>query len=313
VVQPCYPIEIVAVPLGHVALESLGKLVGRTFPSTAAARAWRTTHASVWQEPAYFGAHPDRLASLRTSDPAGFARIAIALDPQTPGRPMDAELVALAKRDLGVEGLFALLAAPLSDYDPAFIWICRHAADLFSAKDADRLAAIQRDAENQGAAFSGRAAFAAVAASALSPDARKILAQSYDRSPSSAVAGELAARFWDVEHARLEGAFKNTNTSFIVREAILEGLSRRKTAKADLAALMKASPSRDPFLEVLGALVDAVGKADPTFPAAKLRGDLIPKLDKQSTEASRARDQQELAAKRLTVYGTVLEALGLRK
>jgi hypothetical protein len=317
IAQPCYPAEIVTVPLGRVALESLSRLVGRTFASAADARTWRAARASVWQEPAYFDAHPDRLLSLRASDPAGFVRIAIALEPHVASRPQDAELAAAAKRDLGTEGLFALLAPPpqrpTGDEDRAFVWICRHAAELFAAKDAERLAAVQRDAESRGAAFSTRASLAAVAASAVSPDARKILGQSYDRAPSSAVAGELAARFWDVERARLEGAFRDTKTSFVVREAILEGLARRKTAKADLAALVKASSSRDAFLEVLGALVDAVGKSDPAFPAAKLRADLVPPLKKQSTEASRARDEEELAAKRLTVYGTVLEALGLRK
>jgi hypothetical protein len=316
-VQPCYPTEIVAVPFGRVALESLSRLVGRQFASAADVRTWRAAHHSVWQEPAYFEAHPDRLASLRASDPAGFIRIAIALEPQIVSRPPDAELVALAKRDLGTEGLFAILAAPSerpsADDDRAFMWICRHASDFFSAKDAERLAAIQRDAEGRGAAFDVRASFSAVAVATVSPDARNILTKSYERDPSSAVAGELAARFWDVEQVRLERAFKDMKTSFVVREAILEGISRRKTAKADLTTLLKASPSRDPFLDVLGALVDAVGKADPSFPAAKLRADLIPALKKQATQAQRERDQEEMAAKRLTVYGTVLEALGLRK
>jgi hypothetical protein len=316
-VQPCYPIEIVTVPLGRVALESLSTLVGRQFTSAADARTWRAAHASVWQEPAYFDAHPDRLASLRASDPAGFVRIALALDPHVASRPSDAELLAAAKKDLGAEKLFAILAPPAErpsvEDDRAFMWICRHAADLFAAKDAERLATIQRDAEGRGAAFMVRASFAAVAVAAVSPDARQVLERSYDREASSAVGSELAARFWDVERTRLEKAFRDTKTSFIVREAILEGLSRRKTAKADLAALIKASQSRDAFLDVLGALVDAVGKADPTFPTEKLKRDLIPPLKKNSTDAERARDAELLAAKRLTVYATVLEALGLRK
>lgn len=316
-VQPCYPIEIVTVPFGRVALESLSKLVGRQFTSADDVRTWRKAHASVWQEPAYFDAHPDRLASLRASDPAGFVRIAIALEPSVASRPSDAELLAAAKRDVGAEKLFAILAPPGEhpsvEDDRAFMWICRHAADFFTAKDAARLATIQHDAEGRGAAFMVRASFAAVAVAAVSPDARTVLEQSYDRETSSAVAAELAARFWDVEIKRLGAAFADTKTSFIIREAILEGLSRRKTAKADLAALIKSSKSRDPFLDVLGALVDAVGKADPAFPAEKLKRDLIPPLKKMSTDASRARDAEELAAKRLTVYGTVLEALGLRK